>query len=74
MAVTERIMNLLSGMFRPIEGVNRDAWGYHHASGWNDALRQVMDYVRGGAIADADGDDDSSPAAVHQQTSEPNKP
>ena len=42
---------LLSGMVRDTTNMERAQPGYQHAEGWNAALRQAMDYVRGGALA-----------------------
>jgi hypothetical protein len=41
--------DLLATLFRNVEGVNRDQPGFHHASGWNDALRRAMDVLRANA-------------------------
>lgn len=38
--------DVLQGMFRKLDGVDHNQPGYHHASGWNAALRQVMDVLR----------------------------
>jgi len=47
-----RLFELLEGMARSTEGMDRNQRGYHIAEGWNAAIKQVMDYVRGGALAE----------------------
>lgn len=40
-------VSTLSGMFHSLEGIDTEQWGYHWRKGWNDALRQAMDYAQG---------------------------
>jgi len=37
---------ILPNLIRPLDGVDTNQSGYHHASGWNDAIRRVMDVLR----------------------------
>lgn len=39
-------IHTLERMFRTTEGVEKSQPGYHHAEGWNAALRQAMDYAQ----------------------------
>lgn len=38
-------VDTLSGMFEPMEGLDRNQPGYEWRRGWNDALRRVMGYA-----------------------------
>jgi hypothetical protein len=46
------LLETLSSLTRPLEGRDRNQPGWHHSSGWNDALRHVMDVVRATARAE----------------------
>lgn len=37
---------ILPDLIRHLDGVDTNQPGYHHASGWNDAIRRVMDVLR----------------------------
>jgi hypothetical protein len=36
----------ISKMFHRLEGIDQNQWGYHWKKGWNDALREAMDYCQ----------------------------
>lgn len=36
----------LSKMSQPLDGLDKSSGGYQWRKGWNDALRQAMDYCR----------------------------
>lgn len=38
--------SVLSGMVQSLESIDKEQWGYHWRKGWNDALRQAMDYAQ----------------------------
>jgi len=45
-------VSTLSGMFQNLEGIDKEQWGYHWRKGWNDALRQAMDYAQPAQVPD----------------------
>ena len=48
---SEKVLELVQRLFEDVGGLDRSSTGYHWRKGWNDALRRVMDYVRGGVLA-----------------------
>jgi len=52
-AVQARVHSLLESTARNLTGLDKNQLGYEYAKGWNAALRQIGDYVRGGALAPA---------------------